>query len=43
MAAMNMINIHVSRDVLSNLLLLQQGNLYDLLKNLHKTSSSTLQ
>ena len=42
MAAINMINIHVSH-VLSNLLLLHQGNLYDLLKNLHKTSSSTLQ
>ena len=43
MATINMINIHVSHDVLSNLPLLQQSNLYDLQKNMHKTSSSTLQ
>ena len=38
MAAYNMSNIHVSPDVLSTLLLLQQGNLYKLQQKLCMTS-----
>ena len=42
MAANNVSNIHVSADVLSALLSLQQGNLVDL-QNLLDVSRSTLQ